>query len=135
MNQNTDMRWFSTADVCRILGKFDHVYIVGDSMMRQLVQALNILLREDLLDGAHAQWRAVDSDPSSATDCACGKALSVKCFHVAALDSDEVWQHDRTSVKCDVKPAAMTCECWTLQTFSAGYGTRHWLMACNAVPR
>lgn len=129
------MRWFSTAEVCRILGKFDHVYILGDSMMRQLVQALNILLREDLLGGAQAKWRGIDSDASSDTDCTCGKALSVKCFHVAALDSDEVWENDRTSVKCDAKPSTMTCEylirCHLRSAMLCRTALRK--MACNTV--
>jgi hypothetical protein len=51
-----DMRWFSTAEICSIVARFEKVYIVGDSLMRNLASALNILIREDMLHGALMDW-------------------------------------------------------------------------------
>ena len=43
-----DLRWFTTEEVCEIFGRFEKVVVVGDSMMRHLVGALNVILRQDL---------------------------------------------------------------------------------------
>ena len=47
-----DMRWFTTEEICEILGRFDKVVFLGDSMMRHIVGALNVLIRKDLGYGA-----------------------------------------------------------------------------------
>ena len=47
-----DMRWFTTEEICEILGRFDKVVFLGDSMIRHIVGALNVLLRKDLGYGA-----------------------------------------------------------------------------------
>jgi hypothetical protein len=54
--RDCDMRWFTTDEICEILGRFDKVLVVGDSMMRHLVGALNVLLRQDLGYGAVTDW-------------------------------------------------------------------------------
>lgn len=46
------MKWFTTEEICEILARFDKVVILGDSMMRHLVGALNVLIRKDLGYGA-----------------------------------------------------------------------------------
>lgn len=51
-----DMRWFSTEEVCEIFSRFEKVIVVGDSMMRHVVGALNVLLRKDLGYGAVTNW-------------------------------------------------------------------------------
>lgn len=50
------MRWFTTEEVCEIFSRFEKVIVVGDSMMRHVVGALNVLLREDLGYGAVMNW-------------------------------------------------------------------------------
>lgn len=50
------MRWFSTEEVCEILGRFSKVIIVGDSMMRHIIGSLNVLMRKDLGYGAVTDW-------------------------------------------------------------------------------
>lgn len=47
-----DMRWFTTEEICEVLGRFDKVVFLGDSMIRHIVGALNVFLREDLGYGA-----------------------------------------------------------------------------------
>lgn len=50
------MRWFSTEEVCEILGRFGKVIIVGDSMMRHVIGSINVLIRKDLGYGAVTDW-------------------------------------------------------------------------------
>jgi hypothetical protein len=56
MPRGCDMRWFTTEEVCEIFSRFEKVIVVGDSMMRHVVGALNVLLREDLGYGAVTNW-------------------------------------------------------------------------------
>ncbi|KAH8662112.1 hypothetical protein BX600DRAFT_512985 [Xylariales sp. PMI_506] len=51
-----DMIWYDTTEVCEILGRFSQVMLVGDSMLRHVIGALNILVREDLGYGAVTDW-------------------------------------------------------------------------------
>lgn len=85
--------------------------MVGDSMMRQLVLSLNVLIREDLVNGARKTWMG-DAVDSSGTDCRCRNIFERSCWESAALDSDEIWRSDRASIQCpsSQKPASMTCE-------------------------
>ena len=56
MPRDCDMRWFSTEEVCEILGRFEKVIILGDSMMRHVIGSINVLLRKDLGYGAVTDW-------------------------------------------------------------------------------
>jgi hypothetical protein len=56
MPRDCDMRWFSTEEICSIFSRFEKVVVVGDSMMRHVVGALNVLLRKNLGYGAVTQW-------------------------------------------------------------------------------
>jgi hypothetical protein len=56
MPRGCDMRWFTTEEVCAIVSRFEKVIVVGDSMMRHVVGALNVLLRKDLGYGAVTNW-------------------------------------------------------------------------------
>ena len=51
-----DMRWFSTEEICEILGRFEKVIILGDSMMRHVTGSINVLIRKDLGYGAVTDW-------------------------------------------------------------------------------
>lgn len=51
-----DMSWYTTREVCEILGRFSQVVLIGDSMLRHIIGALNILIREDLGYGAVTDW-------------------------------------------------------------------------------
>jgi hypothetical protein len=55
-----DMRWFSTEEICEILSRFEKVFITGDSLMRNVISALNILLRKDMERGALMDWMMDD---------------------------------------------------------------------------
>jgi hypothetical protein len=56
MPRGCDMRWFTTEEICAIFSRFEKVIVVGDSMMRHVVGALNVLLRKDLGYGAVTNW-------------------------------------------------------------------------------
>jgi hypothetical protein len=51
-----DMRWFSTEEICEILGRFERIVLVGDSMLRHVTGSINILVRKDLGYGAVTDW-------------------------------------------------------------------------------
>lgn len=51
-----DMRWFSSWEACDILGRYSQVILVGDSMLRHIIGALNILIREDMGYGGVTNW-------------------------------------------------------------------------------
>lgn len=56
MPRGCDMRWFSTEEICEILGRFEKVIILGDSMMRHVIGSINVLVRKDLGYGAVTDW-------------------------------------------------------------------------------
>ncbi len=56
MPRGCDMRWFSTEEICLIFERFEKVIVIGDSMMRHVVGAMNVLLRKDLGYGAVTNW-------------------------------------------------------------------------------
>ncbi|KAL9055738.1 MAG: hypothetical protein Q9162_003374 [Coniocarpon cinnabarinum] len=56
MPRGCDMRWFTSEEICDILGRFSKVVIVGDSMMRHIIGSLNVFMRKDLGYGAVTDW-------------------------------------------------------------------------------
>lgn len=62
MPLDCDMRWFTTDEVCEIFSRFEKVIVVGDSMMRHVVGAMNVLLRKDLGYGAVTNWNFDDGE-------------------------------------------------------------------------
>jgi len=50
------MRWFTSEEVCEILGRFDRVVLIGDSMLRHVMGSINILIRKDIGYGAVTDW-------------------------------------------------------------------------------
>jgi hypothetical protein len=47
---------YTSEEVCEILGRFDKVVLVGDSMLRHIIGSINILMRKDLGYGAVTNW-------------------------------------------------------------------------------
>jgi hypothetical protein len=56
MPRGCDMRWFTSEEVCEILGRFERVVLVGDSFLRHVTGSINILLRKDIGYGAVTDW-------------------------------------------------------------------------------
>ncbi|KIV78900.1 hypothetical protein PV11_06502 [Exophiala sideris] len=93
-----DMRWFTTEEVCSILSRFEKVIVVGDSMMRHVVGALNVLLRKDLGYGAVTNW---NFDEQELQECFCNHQMDVKSCSVQGIFStSSVLQQDPSSLAC-----------------------------------
>ncbi|KIV88367.1 hypothetical protein PV10_08058 [Exophiala mesophila] len=93
-----DMRWFTTDEICDILSRFEKIIVVGDSMMRHVVGALNVLLRKDLGYGAVTNW---NFDDQELRDCFCNHQMDVKSCSVQGIFSTEsVLQNDPDSFAC-----------------------------------
>ncbi|KAI9727915.1 MAG: hypothetical protein M1828_005320 [Chrysothrix sp. TS-e1954] len=69
-----DMRWYSSQEISDILSRFSHIFILGDSMMRHLTNALYILLRGDMAYGGITDWDVpaiANTSINGREDCAC----------------------------------------------------------------
>lgn len=98
MPRGCDMRWFSSQEVCEILGRFEKVIVVGDSMMRHVVGAVNVLVREDLGYGAVTDWNFT---PQEKKDCFCNHQFDVKTCSVQGIyKTKDVEVNDPESLSC-----------------------------------
>lgn len=112
-----DMRWFSTEEICQIFGRFTKVIVIGDSMMRHVVGAMNVLLRKDLGYGAVTNWnfspkeRYVDNSHPSfcaemltichSKECFCNQQFDVKeCSLQGIYKTSDVEANDPDSLAC-----------------------------------
>ncbi len=81
-------RWFSTAEVCMILERFNTIVFVGDELVQSVYTAFNVLLREDLALGGMQQWIISDQDRMI---CKCdNQFLNQDCAGYAVKHRDEV---------------------------------------------
>ncbi|KAI1090073.1 hypothetical protein F5B19DRAFT_484822 [Rostrohypoxylon terebratum] len=93
-----DMRWFTTFEACEILGRYSQVILVGDSMLRHVMGALNIFIREDLGYGAVTYWNL---DAEEKRKCFCNNQFDVRDCSVRGISStSDVLQHDPLSLMC-----------------------------------
>lgn len=107
-SRGCDMAMYSTQDICRILGRFDNIYFVGDSMMQRLQNVFNMMLRADFVQGDVATW--LDPAVFPTENCTCLNSFIGPCFKTTLPNSDSAWQYDRASVKCESKPAAVSSQ-------------------------
>jgi len=92
------MRWYTTSETCETLSRFEKVIFVGDSMMRHVVGALNVLLRADLGYGAVTGW---NFDDEEAEKCFCMHQMDVKsCSVQGVYRTSDVLSHEPESFKC-----------------------------------
>lgn len=105
-----DMRWFTTAEVCEIFSRFEKVIMIGDSMMRHVVGALNVLLRQDLGYGAVTQYNFNEDEMRN---CFCNHQMDVKeCSVQGIYTTSSVRENDPTSLACE-KPFDLIIELMT----------------------
>jgi hypothetical protein len=98
MPRDCDMRWYTTSEICSIFSRFEKVIVVGDSMMRHVVGALNVLLRQDLGYGAVTNW---NFQPDEFRDCFCNHQFDVKsCSLQGIFRTEDVLKHDPISLAC-----------------------------------
>src|ERR1700760_627788 len=99
MPRSCDMRWFTSDEVCKILGRFDKVLIVGDSMMRHVIGSINILVRKDMGYGAVTDWNFSKEERK---DCFCNEQFDVKSCSVKGIyKKTDVLAHNPESMSCD----------------------------------
>ncbi|KAL2065956.1 hypothetical protein VTL71DRAFT_3626 [Oculimacula yallundae] len=98
MPRGCDMRWFTTDEICEILGRFDKVVLVGDSMLRHIIGSMNILIRKDLGYGAVTDW---NFSLQERKECFCNEQFDVKACSVQGIyKTKDVMAHDPESVAC-----------------------------------
>lgn len=47
---------FTSEEICEILGRFEKLVLIGDSMLRHVIGSINVLVRKDLGYGAVTDW-------------------------------------------------------------------------------
>ncbi|KAI9848247.1 MAG: hypothetical protein M1838_000603 [Thelocarpon superellum] len=88
-------RWYSTAEICMILDRFDGIIFVGDNTLRQVYAAFNVLLRENAALGALKQWEMNESERGA---CRCeSQFIKADCARFAVAESEEVKKNDAGS--------------------------------------
>lgn len=93
-----DMQWYTTEEVCEILGRFSQVILVGDSMLRHVIGALNIIIREDLGYGGVTDW---NFDARERERCFCNDQFDVtECSVQGIYKTEDVMRHDPMSLVC-----------------------------------
>ncbi|KAI2627231.1 hypothetical protein GGS21DRAFT_540719 [Xylaria nigripes] len=93
-----DMHWYTTEEVCEILGRFSQVVLVGDSMLRHVIGALNIIVREDLGYGGVTDW---NFDARERERCFCNDQFDVTdCSVQGIYKTEDVSKHDPLSLVC-----------------------------------
>ena len=71
-----------------ILDRFDGVVFVGDEMLTAVYAAFNMLLRENLVDGALKQWK-VEGDTKDACRCD-GQFTNDRCKAQVVMTNEDV---------------------------------------------
>ncbi|KAG9235547.1 hypothetical protein BJ875DRAFT_267577 [Amylocarpus encephaloides] len=101
MPQHCEMRWFTTEEICEILGRFERVVLVGDSMLRQVTGSINFFIRRDLGYGAVADWifSAQERKQYSCNEQFDAQACSVQAIYKTA----DVVANDPASPSCSNK--------------------------------
>ncbi|OTB11078.1 hypothetical protein K445DRAFT_69002 [Daldinia sp. EC12] len=97
-SRGCDMRWFSSREACYILGRYSQVILVGDSMLRHVIGALNIIIREDLGYGGVTNW---NFDGEEKRKCFCNRQFDVRdCSVQGIFSTADVIRHDPVSLTC-----------------------------------
>lgn len=100
-------RWYSTAEICMILERFDAVVFIGDDTLKHVYAAFNMLLRENIATGGLKQWDLTESERAS---CRCdNQFMKPECSKHIVTDSQTVSNHDgsgghKSPYYCDRNP-------------------------------
>jgi len=88
-------RWYSTAEICMILERFDAIVFIGDDTIKHVYAAFNMLLREDIARGGLKQWDLTESERVS---CRCdNQFMKPECSKHFVTDSLAVTSNDESS--------------------------------------
>lgn len=85
-------RWYSTAEICMILDRFDAVVFLGDGMLQNIYAGFNMLLRENIATGGLKQWKLKDNERMT---CRCdNQIMKSECSAYNIKNSQEVRESD-----------------------------------------
>ncbi|OJJ32327.1 hypothetical protein ASPWEDRAFT_658676 [Aspergillus wentii DTO 134E9] len=112
-SQGCSYRWYTTAQICDILRKFDGIAFVGDDSLASVYAGFNILLRKNLALGSLKEW---EMSQEQGEMCKCNSQFtSSSCASLRISSSDEIHAQDG-------KPATQSpyaCSTQTLHAFLA----------------
>ena len=81
-------RWYSTAEICMILDRFDAIVFIGDGMLQNIYAGFNMLLRENIATGGLKQWKMKENER---TTCRCdNQIIKSECSAYNIKNSQEV---------------------------------------------
>ncbi|ODM17718.1 hypothetical protein SI65_06506 [Aspergillus cristatus] len=87
-SQGCSYRWYTTAQICEVLQKFDGIAFVGDDTLANVYAGFNLLLRENLAFGA---LKERDLSPEHRETCHCDSQFTSKsCWPLRITSSDQV---------------------------------------------
>ena len=90
-------RWYTAAEVCMILERFDGLVFLGDDMLKAIYAAFNMLLRENIAFGGLKQW---DLDEHERDNCQCDNQLTrTDCIKNLVMESEDVSANDADSAR------------------------------------
>lgn len=81
-------RWYSTAQICEILQKFDGIIFAGDQSLANVYAGFNILLRRNLATGSLKDW---EMNPQEIKNCSCNSQFTdASCMSHRISSSNQV---------------------------------------------
>ena len=112
------MWWYSAGQACWILSHFTALFLSGDSLMRQVHEAMLQLLTDNLSNG---QVRRQDRENGTARLCTGERAYSSEyCRPRVAFDTRELGFQACPSLHRDALPWARPPQRWTPETAAGG---------------
>ncbi|KAI9797497.1 MAG: hypothetical protein M1835_000053 [Candelina submexicana] len=85
-------RWYTTAEICMILDRFDGIVFIGDTMLQHIYTAFTILLRQNMALGGLQQWKMSENERGA---CRCeNQFIKNECSKFAVTTSEEVKRND-----------------------------------------
>ncbi|KAI9368412.1 hypothetical protein BJX61DRAFT_546566 [Aspergillus egyptiacus] len=102
-SKGCNYRWYTTAEICKILERFDGVVFIGDDSLADAYAGFNILLREDLKHGSLKDWRL---STTLHNDCQCDSQFKNSACRSARITSSE--ELDSKDVKFQIPYACST---------------------------
>ncbi|RDW90440.1 uncharacterized protein DSM5745_02215 [Aspergillus mulundensis] len=107
-SQGCFYHWYTAAEICEILGRFDGVLFVGDDSLADAYAGFNILLRQDLQQGSLKGW-----EMSTTLQAICGcdsQFTNPACSSARITSSEELYSREsrtQTPYICPTKTPHM----------------------------
>ncbi|KAL4793253.1 hypothetical protein BDV19DRAFT_366894 [Aspergillus venezuelensis] len=85
-SQGCSYHWYTNAEICEIIGRFDGVFFIGDDSLADAYAGFNILLRQDLKQGSLRDWGMSSTLSAS---CGCNSQFTNSVCSSARISSSE----------------------------------------------